>query len=826
MSTTEAGRLTAVPKPDSAPRDGLSMQAVIESPRRLDELSCARVVGNIADAVHAAHKAGQPLGAVTPAAILVHADGSVKLAIAAAAVSYTAPEQLRGGAGDRRTDVFALGVVLWEALAHERLFDGATEEAIRQAVLERAIRPPSELNANVPTELDAICKRALARDPAERYPSTKVMAAEIDAVLGEAGYPESNDQIAKYVARAIAAAPKAAVLPASQPAAPPVIHPAASKVLPPVAPGPGDTLPPTFLTRPPAPTAMLGAPNATPAVPLPQVASSGAAPASLGSQPLAPIHDSLPRLAAHPAPARTETIGPTPPPADRGLAVTAFLGSNASADPAPPSRPARGPAIAQSLAALPNAPAPPPSPSPRDAATSFDPPAMPEPIASPAAIAPPVAPVVSHAAADARHPLPTPFKPAHPLPPSKPPIDPPHDRASPIATAETLPTPQLPAALAMAPGATQLGMPPGITVAPASPPAPIQSADQIYRSSPEAGIERRSEPPGAATATTTTTTEKPGTGAPVARHTSEGRDVLAGWGWSTGSVETVDDDDFHDTARASRKRLILATGSALGVVCAIVIVALAFSGPKKPSEPDRSAATSAASPGLPAAPAPQPTAPPAGEPARTEPAVPATPPAAPPDPPAVPAPPATEAAAAEPPRPPPTSIEPVTPVKPEPPSATPPAAPVAPPQTEPARPAPKAVAVTAPERAVEPTRKLDAKKPPDKPLRQPAPPSRIARGPRTQPVDPYATPKPDPAVAYRTGLQQYARGDTVGALATFRTALATSPGFAPTWRGIGLVYEKLGNKGQARSAFRRYLQLAPSASDADQIRDRLERLGP
>jgi tetratricopeptide (TPR) repeat protein len=98
---------------------------------------------------------------------------------------------------------------------------------------------------------------------------------------------------------------------------------------------------------------------------------------------------------------------------------------------------------------------------------------------------------------------------------------------------------------------------------------------------------------------------------------------------------------------------------------------------------------------------------------------------------------------------------------------------------------------------------------------------------KAQPLDPYAaTPAVDPAAAYKTGLQQYARGDTAGALATFKGSLSSNPGFAPTWRGIGLVYEKIGNKGQARTAFKRYLQLAPDAGDADQIRDRMERLGP
>lgn len=107
--------------------------------------------------------------------------------------------------------------------------------------------------------------------------------------------------------------------------------------------------------------------------------------------------------------------------------------------------------------------------------------------------------------------------------------------------------------------------------------------------------------------------------------------------------------------------------------------------------------------------------------------------------------------------------------------------------------------------------------------------ARATRGASAQPIDPYApigpAPGTDPAAAYRTGLQQYARGDTTGALATFRASAASSPGFAPTWRGLGLVYEKVGSKSQARQAFRRYLQLAPNASDAEQIRERLEHLG-
>ena len=55
------------------------------------------------------------------------------------------------------------------------------------------------------------------------------------------------------------------------------------------------------------------------------------------------------------------------------------------------------------------------------------------------------------------------------------------------------------------------------------------------------------------------------------------------------------------------------------------------------------------------------------------------------------------------------------------------------------------------------------------------------------------------------------RGDTSGALSTFKDSLASNPGYPPTYRGLGLVYEKMGNKPQAKRAFSRYLQLSPGA---------------
>jgi regulator of sirC expression with transglutaminase-like and TPR domain len=60
------------------------------------------------------------------------------------------------------------------------------------------------------------------------------------------------------------------------------------------------------------------------------------------------------------------------------------------------------------------------------------------------------------------------------------------------------------------------------------------------------------------------------------------------------------------------------------------------------------------------------------------------------------------------------------------------------------------------------------------------------------------------------------------ALAQFRRAIAVDPSFAVAWRGMGMVHEKLGDVGAAHAAFQRYVQLAPTATDAPKIRERLD----
>src|SRR5206468_2384864 len=100
VSTTgDAGRQMSA----AVTNANVSFDAVIGAAKRLDELSTARVVCEAADAVHKAQKGGQPVGTLSPRAILVNSEGIALDLMAPAATGYQAPEKLEGKPGDRRS---------------------------------------------------------------------------------------------------------------------------------------------------------------------------------------------------------------------------------------------------------------------------------------------------------------------------------------------------------------------------------------------------------------------------------------------------------------------------------------------------------------------------------------------------------------------------------------------------------------------------------------------------------------------------------------------------------------------------------------------------
>jgi serine/threonine-protein kinase len=163
-------------------------------------VTSAIVVGAL-HGLHAAHEAtndhGAPLGIVhrdvSPQNILVGVDGMARVidfGVARATgrlqttregtikgkIAYMAPEQLGGRDVTRAADVYAMGVVLWEALTCRRLFSGDNEAALVNKVLAGPSGPPSWHVPNLSPELDALVMRALAHDPTARFATAREMA--------------------------------------------------------------------------------------------------------------------------------------------------------------------------------------------------------------------------------------------------------------------------------------------------------------------------------------------------------------------------------------------------------------------------------------------------------------------------------------------------------------------------------------------------------------------------------------------------------------------------------------------------------------------------
>lgn len=112
-------------------------------------------------------------------------------------LAYMAPEQVKGRALSARTDLFALGVILWEILTGRRLFAGEGDAETIDNVVRCEVPPLAELRPDLPPGVDALLRRALAPEPADRYPSAEAMLADIRALQREqAGAGEPRPMLA------------------------------------------------------------------------------------------------------------------------------------------------------------------------------------------------------------------------------------------------------------------------------------------------------------------------------------------------------------------------------------------------------------------------------------------------------------------------------------------------------------------------------------------------------------------------------------------------------------------------------------------------------
>jgi len=109
-----------------------------------------------------------------------------------------APEQLRGEAVDGRSDIFALGVILYEITVGRRLWKGAPEQVARR-ILEEKIPPPTYLRRDYPPGLELIVLRALEKNPDDRYQSAEEMHRELQGFLDEEGLRSGTRRVADYL---------------------------------------------------------------------------------------------------------------------------------------------------------------------------------------------------------------------------------------------------------------------------------------------------------------------------------------------------------------------------------------------------------------------------------------------------------------------------------------------------------------------------------------------------------------------------------------------------------------------------------------------------
>ncbi len=206
---------------------GLDVRSLLRKAAKLGAipLGCAlSVAASVAAGLHYAHERtgpdGQPMGLVhrdvSPSNVLISYDGVIKLVdfgVAKAAahtartratvlkgkVGYMSPEQCRGVPVDRRTDVFSLGVLLYELTTLHRPFYEDNHFAALNRIVKGDYERPSALVDGYPVGLEQIVKQALEPEPDHRYPSARAMLDDIESFAQAEGLRMTNAVLADYV---------------------------------------------------------------------------------------------------------------------------------------------------------------------------------------------------------------------------------------------------------------------------------------------------------------------------------------------------------------------------------------------------------------------------------------------------------------------------------------------------------------------------------------------------------------------------------------------------------------------------------------------------
>jgi serine/threonine-protein kinase len=220
--------------------EGTDLGALIAREGALEPARAVRIVGQVAAALTAAHARGLVHRDVKPANVLIasgadehayladfgltkrtsSAGGLTRDGMFVGTLDYCAPEQIRGEGADPRTDVYALGCVLYHCLTGRSPFDRESDVATMYAHLNDPVPVPSAVDERIPAALDAVVATALAKRPAARYPTATDLGRAVHAAAGSGGLrPSANASDSVSSARSANGAAPAASAQRAAPAA-------------------------------------------------------------------------------------------------------------------------------------------------------------------------------------------------------------------------------------------------------------------------------------------------------------------------------------------------------------------------------------------------------------------------------------------------------------------------------------------------------------------------------------------------------------------------------------------------------------------------------
>ncbi len=176
--------------------DGISLKQYMEKKGVLNWKETLHFAIQIAKALEHAHSRGIVHRDIKPHNVMVLKNGSVKVADfgiarlmskgntltkeALGSVHYISPEQAKGGRVDNRSDIYSLGVVMYEMMAGRPPYDGESPVAVAIQHINGGAAMPSTLNPNIPGGLEQIIMKAMANDPGDRYTTAAVMLTDMD----------------------------------------------------------------------------------------------------------------------------------------------------------------------------------------------------------------------------------------------------------------------------------------------------------------------------------------------------------------------------------------------------------------------------------------------------------------------------------------------------------------------------------------------------------------------------------------------------------------------------------------------------------------------